>query len=390
MNDKRRIVHIALSWPMMDGLNYQDNLLPKYHTRLGFKVTVISSKWVFDQNGDVVYENRARYSTQDFDVIRLDLKFGKDVNSKFKKYDGLYDTLSQLNPDILFVHEVNFLDILTVKKYCCKHNVILYVDNHCDMKNSCKNFVSKKVLHGLVWRFCAKRIEPYVKKFYGVLPARVTFLEEVYHLNKNKCELLVMGADDDYLTIAKKEENIENFRTQNNVNKDDFLVVTGGKINSNRPETLNLMKAINDIKDQKVKLLVFGTIAPDLKSSFDALLDNKKIIYVGWKDAIGTYECMASANLVVFPGLHSVMWEQAVALGVPTMFRDIGGFHHVDLGGNCIFLKDVSVEGIKNEIENLINNPRKYRIMELVAKEKGMNAFSYKNIAKKSINLEEK
>lgn len=51
-----------------------------------------------------------------------------------------------------------------------------------------------------------KKIEPYVKKFYGVLPARVDFLIDVYNLPKEKCELLVMGADDD---LVKKNEKPE-------------------------------------------------------------------------------------------------------------------------------------------------------------------------------------
>ncbi|MGO5275870.1 glycosyltransferase family 4 protein [Holdemanella porci] len=387
---KNRIVHIALSWPMMDELNYQDNLLPKYHARLGYDVTVISSKWVFDENGDVIYDSRDSYSLRDYDVIRLDLKLGKNVNSKIKIYDGLLETLCKLNPDILFVHEINFLDILKIKEYCKNHKVILYVDNHCDLKNSCKNFVSRYFLHGILWRYCAKEISPYVRKFYGVLPARVSFLTDIYHIEKSKCELLVMGADDDYVSRVKDQKKIDELRRLHKIESNDFLIVTGGKINSNRPETLNLMKAVKDSKLNNLKLIVFGTVARELEKEFFDLIEREKIIFVGWQDSLNTYQYMASANLVIFPGLHSVMWEQAVALGVPTMFRDIEGFHHVDLGGNCIFLKDVSVDGIKNEIENLINNPRKYHMMELAAKEKGMDAFSYKNIAKKSINLEDK
>jgi hypothetical protein len=41
-----RIVHIGFS-PVTDGWNYQDNLLPKYHTKLGHKVWYITGQWVF-------------------------------------------------------------------------------------------------------------------------------------------------------------------------------------------------------------------------------------------------------------------------------------------------------------------------------------------------------
>lgn len=384
------MVHIALSWPMMDGLNYQDNLLPKYHARLGYDVTVISSKWVFDKNGDVIYDKRDNYRLEYFDVMRLDLLVGKNVNSKLKIYKGLYDTLCKLNPNIIFVHEINFIDLLTIKKYCKSHRVTLYIDNHCDMQNSCKNFISKHLLHGILWRFCAKSISPYVKKFYGVLPARVSFLTDMYHVEKDKCELLVMGADDDYVSIAKDERKINELRKKNNIRVNDFLIVTGGKINKNRPETVNLIKAVKESKFTNLKLIIFGTVAKELEKDFFDLIDGETVIFVGWQNALSTYFYMASANLIVFPGLHSVMWEQAVALGVPTLFRDIEGFHHVDLGGNCIFLKDVSEFGIRNEIEKLLINPNKYTMMKLIANEKGMKIFSYKNIAMKSIDMEEK
>ena len=94
---------------------------------------------------------------------------------------------------------------------------------------------------------------------------------------------------------------------------------------------------------------------------------------------------MNASDLVVFPGLHSVMWEQAVALGVPCIFRDIEGFHHVDIGGNALFLKDVTKESLKEAIESLFSNPEQYRRMLSVAKEKGMQYFSYKEISKRSI-----
>ena len=97
---------------------------------------------------------------------------------------------------------------------------------------------------------------------------------------------------------------------------------------------------------------------------------------------------MAAADLVVFPGLHSVMWEQAVALGVPCIFRDIDGFHHVDLGGNALFLKDVSSKSLQKEIEKLSLDTSLHESMREIAESKGMKAFSYLSIAKRSIGLE--
>ena len=79
------------------------------------------------------------------------------------------------------------------------------------------------------------------------------------------------------------------------------------------------------------------------------------------------------------------MWEQAVALGIPCIFRDIEGFHHVDLGGNAIFLKDVTEDSLKKAVEGLYLSPEEYKRMKNVASHKGMEYFSYKNISKRSI-----
>ena len=79
------------------------------------------------------------------------------------------------------------------------------------------------------------------------------------------------------------------------------------------------------------------------------------------------------------------MWEQAVALGVPCIFRDIEGFHHVDIGGNAIFLKNVTKASLQETIEQLASNPEQYKHMLVAARGKEKQNFSYKRISKRSI-----
>ena len=93
-----------------------------------------------------------------------------------------------------------------------------------------------------------------------------------------------------------------------------------------------------------------------------------------------------ASDLAVFPGTHSVLWEQACDCGLPTLFKDWdGGFSHVDVGGNSILLKDVTADSLKIEMVNLIENKDRYDRMLNVATTVAMKVFSYKEIAKKSI-----
>ena len=57
----------------------------------------------------------------------------------------------------------------------------------------------------------------------------------------------------------------------------------------------------------------------------------------------------------------------------------------MDVGGNCLFLKEITIETIKKEILYLFNNPNQYQRMKTVAQKKGITKFSYFEIAKYAI-----
>ena len=70
-----------------------------------------------------------------------------------------------------------------------------------------------------------------------------------------------------------------------------------------------------------------------------------------------------ASDLCAFPGTHSVLWEQACACGLPGVFRDWEGMHHVDVGGNAVFLKDASAEGIKRLLSDLLSHPEQLEVI---------------------------
>ena len=54
-----RITHLCLACFFPDGYSYQENMLPKYHKKLGHDVSVIASLQTFDKNGKVTAQNPA-------------------------------------------------------------------------------------------------------------------------------------------------------------------------------------------------------------------------------------------------------------------------------------------------------------------------------------------
>lgn len=380
-----KILHLMLGCFYVDNYSYQENYLPKYHKNQGNDVEIVASLVSFDKNGKSMLLPKADKYVNEYGipVTRLAYKKGR-LSKRLRYYVGLKDELERIAPDIIFIHGVQFMDIGVVVKYCQMHkDVKVYADNHSDFSNSAKNWVSKHILHGLFWKKCAQRINPYVTKFYGVLPARVDFLKNVYKLPENKIELLVMGADDESVENASKPEVRSTIREKHGIEEDDFVIMTGGKIDAYKTQTLLLMDAVAQIDNPKVKLVVFGSVTPELKDRVHALADGEKVKYIGWIQAKDSYNYFAASDLVVFPGRHSVFWEQVVSQSIPLLVKYWDGTTHIDFGGNVRFLHNDSIAEIKDQIEDILDGDN-YSEMKTKAIEVSEN-FKYSKIAKKSI-----
>ena len=383
-----KVVHLCLGSFYPDGYSYQENMLPKFHKKQGHEVEVIASLQSFDEQGKTCYMPEAKTYQNEYDikVTRLAYKKPEKIYHKMKRYIGTYAALEAARPEVLFIHGCQFMDMDVVVKYLKKHpGVRVYVDNHADGSNSGTNWFSRNILHKGFWRHTATIIEPYTERFYGVLPVRVDWLEEMYRLPKEKCELLVMGADDDMVEAAAKPEVRKRIREQYGIAEDDFLVMTGGKIDQWKTQTLLLMQAVQNIQSDRVKLIVFGSVTPDLKDKVQALADGTKVQYIGWVQSQDSYQYFAAADLVVFPGRHSVFWEQVAAQGIPMLCKKWPGTTHVDIGGNVAFLTEDSVEEIQGKLEQLLSGDGSYEKMLSMAQGKGKEQFSYNNIARRAI-----
>lgn len=381
-----KILHITLRGPVTDGWNYQDNMLIKYHSRMGHDVTMLTSKWVWGADGKMHKTDCSDYYDEDgVHFIRIEIKGRDNFQNKFKRFENVYRHICDVKPDFIFAHASQYLDIVQVAKYKKHHpDVKLVVDNHVDFSNSATNWVSKNILHGIIWRLYVCYIAKYADHLYGVLPARVDFLKNVYHVPAEKVSLLVMGADDEMVERASRQENIKKVRSSYGIEPSDFLIVTGGKIDAAKKQTILLMEAVQRLGG-KVKLLVFGSVEESIREEFDSFVDEKIIQYVGWIPAVDSYYYFAAANLVAFPGRHSVFWEEAAGQGKVLMCKYWDGTTHIDSGGNVKFLYKDSVEEIISALEEIIC-PEVFEKMQIVAFNNAKR-FSYADIAKKCLEI---
>ena len=372
-----KICHINLIG-YSDEMEYHDNILPRKHKELGFDVYRIIHAHGLTVNGFMKIREYGEYTDRD-NILNIVLEDGKPTPLlKFRTYIGLYENLVKLHPDIIFVHCCQFYNIKDIIRYKKTFpQVKLFVDNHTDYINTPVNSIKRKLFYYFVIGRFARSVAKYADKFWGVTPSRVDYLKKVYKIKSNNLDLLVMPGDNNKIHPEKREEYRNDFCKQFDIKYNDFIVVTGGKIDKRKNFHL-LIEAFKGLP-YNCKLLIFGTPDKEMKPYFNSLPFN--VIYTGWVTAEQTYKYFVMADLGVFPGTHSVLWEQAVSSGLPCIFKYWEGMDHVNTNGNARMMdlddEHEIVTFLKENIIRLSDKGQDFKKMDSIAKTRGMQLFSY-------------
>lgn len=380
-----------------EGYGYQENILPLKHKELGydtFIVTYNGKEHILPEDivskDDIYYHEYVNKQGVPVCVLKRNnsvLQRLPFVRLLLNKTHGLFEKLENLNPDIIFCHGVQDFDYLAVVRYKEKHpQVKVFADNHSDYYNTPLETFRRRVFFKTICRYVAKRLASCSEKVWGVTPWRVKYLQDVYAISSEKTDLLVMGGDENLIDWKNRNSIRKEIRDKYGISSDTFLIVTGGKIDKAKNIHL-LLEAVFSMTNINVSLMVFGNYSEEMEE-YKQKYTKSNILNLGWVDSQKVYPYFLAADLAFFPGTHSVLWEQACASGLPCVFKDWGeGMNHVDVGGNCIFLKSISVDSIMQVIQYLLDNPNEYQRMLSMASMKARKMFSYIEIAKRAILL---
>lgn len=387
-----KIVHINSCIPYNDYWGYQDNLLPKYHRKMGHDVTLITNELMYLDNGKIIPTECGDYTLEDgIRVIRLKRKaYSHRALTNIHARMPVGKLLDEIKPDLIFFHSLasdNIYDVVAYKKKINPDCVIVQ-DNHLDYYNMARpNQSVKDKMIRWYYRHINKRNIQYIDRVYGVTPWRKQYAEDYFRIPSDKTDVLIMGADDEKIDFVHRQEIRCHIRTEQGIAENDFLIVTGGKIDEAKKIHL-LMEAVKDA--DRVKLLIFGQLRDNIKSEFHRLLSEcPNVLYIGWIPSDDVYNYFFAADLVCFPGTHSVLWEQACASKVPCLFKRWEGMEHVNHGGNSDFLDEVSVESIQQKLTELLYTD-KYYTMKQVAESEKTDIYLYSHIAEKSLECAKK
>lgn len=360
------------------GFGYHDNIFPYYQSKAGHDVTIITSTIQ-----DVVYgKNRILkegiYKENGISVIRLNHIY--KLTKRFLKLKGLTNELEKLKPDLIFCHTIFPPNISEIISYCKRTNCKLVIDNHADIMNSGKNKIWKLLYYQFFLYIFYKINDKNIRKYYGVTPARVDFLENIVKVNSKKIELLPLGFESEiFSNLSRNKKEFWNLTEKIQIKKDDIIIVFGGKIDENK-KFENVIKAIKNLKNSKIKLIIFGSITSE---KIKKIIENEQnIYYLGWKSQIEKAKILINSDLAIWPKYHTTIIEDCIGANLPMLlFKNQNTSHIIEK--NDIYLEDDSTLEIEKKITELLKNGNLLKAR--VEMSKKQQKFNYFYIAKKMI-----
>lgn len=389
---KMRIVHVCLANFYIDGYGYQENILPKIHKQMGHEVIIIASTQNYVDRTTLTYVEPSNYINEHgipVDRLPFSNRIPRFLRTKVRAYEGLTERLEAFQPDIIFVHDLQFWDLFKIHKYARSRSVRILVDSHTDYVNSARGFISRCLLHGVFYRFIAHRTQKVVERFYPTLPMRADFMVEVYGLDRSRMELLPFGVDDTLIATQDRATQRRELRAQLGIPDDATVLVTGGKLDL-RKNIHILIDRFSSMKRADLlpgfHLVVFGQPDPQVQAALAQIDVHRHVHQLGWLPASDIHRPLWAADLAMFPGTHSVLWEEAIGLGLGAVFHRWPGMDHLDLGGNVRFIDDALPGTLDRLLSGLAaNGGREIRSLGEVATREGPRKFSYSAIAAKAI-----
>ena len=133
----------------------------------------------------------------------------------------------------------------------------MIMDYHADYSNSGKNWVSCRILHGVIRKWFLDRARPHLARIFPVVPASAKFLHELYKVPHSEMELLPLGADVDLAREIRTRQEGKQLRESLSIPDEAIVVFTGGKLAPHKRTEL-LIEAVARLPQHKLHVVVAG------------------------------------------------------------------------------------------------------------------------------------
>jgi glycosyltransferase involved in cell wall biosynthesis len=377
-------------------LEYQENLLTKYYLKHGHNVTVITSTFesVFDYYNDRHDNSVPARTFDDGGAKIIKLRYRYNILNRLRAYTRIDGILEKEAPDLIYVHDImpNFPEAIRYKK--AHPDCRMIMDYHADYSNSGKNWISRKILHGVLRKWFIDRARPHLSKIFAFTPAATPFLHEIYKIPIREIELLPLGADLDLCAEVKSHDEGRTLRRSLGIADDAIVIFTGGKLEPWKKTEL-LIEAVKALPSLPLHLVVIGDSGPkfaDYKATLTGAANQAgNIQFVGWLESKDIYKYLDMADMAVFPASQSILWQQAIAMGLPLIVGDTGNqdMSYLNLRDNIVILDkdEIRTDRLIHEIKRIASDPALMKAMSAGAVEVANEHLNWDKLIQRTIRF---
>ncbi len=375
-----KILHMMLSNFYIDNYSYQENLLPKQNAADGHDVKIIASTETYINNQQLGYLTPSKYLNQDgIEVQRVPYAtwLPHFAMRKIRSYSGVYALMEEFGPDVILFHGAAAMELLTVARYKREHpGVRFFVDSHSHWNNSGTNFVSKWLLHRMLYRGILQRVIPYVDRVFYISLEAKDFLVENYGIPESDMEFFPLGGI--VLDTEERKQRRDSRRLDLGLKDDNILFIHTGKMDGLK-RTEDILTAFSRIQDDKFRLVLIGSMPDEIKVRIDPLIQaDKRISFLGWKNAEELLGYLCACDMYVQPGGQSATMQNAICAYCPVMLYPHRS-HIPYLDGNGYFAE--SIEDMAQYFLKISRNPDVLKIMSWNSERLAKGILDYRKLA---------
>lgn len=373
------VLHICISNFYIDNYSYQENILPIINLRDGHVVKIIASTEIFLEGKQLGYINPSEYySSEGIPVVRIPYSnlLPSKIMKKVRIYKFLKREIIHFRPDIIIFHGTAAFDIVKVANYIKRNpETKFFVDCHEAFYNSARNWASRYILHGIIYKYSFLKALPFIDKVYYIGMGEKEYLKSIYKLSDKRMDLFPLGDisvdESDYLSQRMHRRN------ELGILNNEIVFVHSGKL-AYKNKTLEIVKSFLEAKQENSRLLIIGDLTEELSRKVIPIINQNtpKIIFLGWKDSKELKEYLCGADVYVQFSVSATFQSALLrrCYGITTNPNKTYGYFPPDL---CTFIQDEN--DLKREFVRLGQN-----VSDLENKRK----ISYE-WANKNLNYEE-
>lgn len=305
---------------------YQINIMPKYLSLFGHQLWIVTSELdgidkpsaKFFETENIEERDAAFTEKTGVKIVRVKPFIKKTISSRIIQGNELFRTVNSLDPDVVYVHGN---DTFTGILYLLKKNLpyALVTDSHMlSMATENKfhrlfaagyrKFVTPRILKNSI-PVIRTQDDPYVERAFGIPLSLAPWISY-------GSDTLLFHPDSD----VKKE-----FRKENGIGDDDFVVVYTGKLDEPKGGKL-LAEAFRKKFDTKknVVLVAVGNTTGEYGNEIEKIFSESenRIIRFPTQKYCDLPRFYQAADLSVFARQCSLSFYDAQACGLPVLSED--------------------------------------------------------------------